>query len=425
LPVLVWIYGGAFNTGTASDPAYDPTFLINRSVAIGKPVIFVSLNYRVNTFGFLASSHVDPEDLNAGLQDQRAAFTFVRDEIAAFGGDPDKVTIWGQSAGAGGVEAQVVYPSETPLFRAAIADSSAGPFHSAPFAAQYDEPGMPYARLVELVGCPSGSASLSCLQQAPFETVLNATNFLLGVVLNQQLWYPTVGPPGSFVPVRPSEKIASGDFLHVPILWGTNLNEGTVFSHSVLGLPQMSPADEDARFDEFIGGTLLDNRTLTPDVFNEIHKLYPANDSSLGGAFNTGDSLFDRAEAWYTDDMYLSPRRLFFDKAAPLQKLFAYFFTEFFPGENPVDGVSHGSELGLIFGGAPASETNLANTFTDAYINFITDLNPGSFWPQYNLEDRPVLQWMKDNITIILDDFNLAKTDFLNSVKVLGEFEKK
>ena len=59
-----------------------------------------------------------------------------------------------------------------------------------------------------------------------------------------------------------------------------------------------------------------------------------ADDAALGGAFNTGDSLFDRAEAWYTDNMYLSPRRLFFGKAAPLQPLFGYFFTEFIPGNN-------------------------------------------------------------------------------------------
>lgn len=96
----------------------------------------------------------------------------------------------------------------------------------------------------------------------------------------------------------------------------------------------MAPAQEDARFDEFIGQLILDNGTLTTDVLDEIHTLYPANDPSLGGAFNTGDSLFDRAEAWYTDIMYLAPRRLYFNKAAPTQKLFAYFFTQFIPGNN-------------------------------------------------------------------------------------------
>ncbi|KAF8588227.1 alpha/beta-hydrolase [Ramaria rubella] len=425
LPILVWFYGGAYNVGAASDPSFNPTFLLNRSVAIGKPIIFVSVNYRVNTFGFLASSHVDPEDLNAGLQDQRLALRFVQDQLTNFGGDIDKVTIWGQSAGAGSVEAQILFPAETSLFRAGIADSSTGPFKSAPFPAQYDEPGKSFSRLLGLVGCPSGPASIECLRDAPFETVLNATNFLLNAILNQQVWQPAPGPPDSFVPVRPSERIASGDFLRVPMLWGTNLNEGTTFSQSVLGLPKMSVPEENARFDQFIGALILDNRTLTQDVLNEIHTLYPANDPSLGGRFNTGDSLFDRAEAWYTDNMFLSPRRLFFNKAAPTQKLFAYFFNEFFPGNNPVLGVFHGSELELIFGGAPASEQSLADAFTDAYINFVNDLNPGSFWPQYNLEDKPVLQWMKDNITTIRDDFLVEKTDFLNSKLVLGEFEKR
>jgi hypothetical protein len=156
----------------------------------------------------------------------------------------------------------------------------------------------------------------------------------------------------------------------------------------------MSGAEEDARLDQFIGDLILDNRTLTPDVLDEIHRLYPANDSSLGGRFNTGDSLFDRAAAWYTDNMFLAPRRLFFNKAASSQKLFAYFFNEFFPGDDPANGgeflryasfwvvdpcilVFHGSELRLIFGAAPTSESSLAMAFADAYINFVSDLDPG------------------------------------------------
>ncbi|KAF8588273.1 alpha/beta-hydrolase [Ramaria rubella] len=424
LPVLVWIYGGSYNTGAASDPSHDPTLLINRSVHIGKPIIFVSLNYRVNTFGFLASSEVDGKDLNAGLLDQQAALKFIQDEISNFGGDSDKVTIWGQSAGGGGVEAQVIYSTGKPLFRAAIADSSAGPFHSSPTAAQFEEPGMPYARLVELAGCPSGSKSLACLENAPFETLLNATNFLISVTLNSQLWYPAVGPPDSFVPVRASQRIEAGEFRHISMIMGTNLNDGTIFSQSVLGLPKMNASAETARFDEFIAENIPNDITLTSDVLDGFHKLYPANDPTLGGRFNTGDSLYDRSEAWFTDQMYLSARRFFFDNAATLQPLFGYLFDEFYPGGNPDLGVFHGSELELIFGGAPASEESLATAFTDAYINFVTHLNPGSFWPQFNLKDQQILQWMKDNITAIRDDFNVDRTNFITSAKVMGEFEK-
>lgn len=97
---------------------------------------------------------------------------------------------------------------------------------------------------------------------------------------------------------------------------------------------------EDQAFGNFIGHLILDNRTLTADVLDEIHALYPANDSANGAPFSTGDSLFDRAEAWYTVNMYLAPRRLFFDKAAGLssQPFFAYFFDELIPGNDPTLG---------------------------------------------------------------------------------------
>ena len=80
----------------------------------------------------------------------------------------------------------------------------------------------------------------------------------------------------------------------------------------------------------------MDGRTISNETLSNIHNLYAANDSSLGGPFHTGDSLFDRASAWYGDNMYLGPRRLFFEKAASLgQKLFAYYYQEFVSGMDP------------------------------------------------------------------------------------------
>ena len=115
------------------------------------------------------------------------------------------------------------------------------------------------------------------------------------------------------------------------------LNEGTTFATAVLGL-NTPPELEDAAFDKYILDLFIDPTPVTQDVLDRIHELYPANSTTLGGAFNTGDSLFDRAEAWYSDNMYLGPRRLFFDKAASTNKLFTYFFTEFIPGNNITNG---------------------------------------------------------------------------------------
>jgi hypothetical protein len=115
------------------------------------------------------------------------------------------------------------------------------------------------------------------------------------------------------------------------------LNEGNTFSQSVLGVSH-APVQEDALFDQFIGHLILDNTTLTQSTLDTIHQLYPANDSSLGAPFNTGDSLFDRSAAWYGDNMFLAPRRFFFNHASTSMPMWAYHFREFLPGDPIVDG---------------------------------------------------------------------------------------
>lgn len=128
---MVYIHGGAWVDSSSTLPRYNATNLIARSVQLGQPITFVSINYRLGALGFLGGLEADAADkagtaaLNAGYWDQRTALKWVQDNIAAFGGDPTKVTLTGQSAGANGVAAQMLANGGQieGLFRAAIMQS--------------------------------------------------------------------------------------------------------------------------------------------------------------------------------------------------------------------------------------------------------------------------------------------------------------
>lgn len=157
----------------------------------------------------------------------------------------------------------------------------------------------------------------------------------------------------------------------------------------------MSGSAQVAAFEQFVKASQIDASKIVQDTLDEIVRAYPANTEQL--PFSTGDSLFDRAAAWYGDSMYLAPRRRFTAAAAKLQPVFTYFFTEFVPGDSPKLGgtwalcisdfnafsiklpVFHASELRLLFGPVPAPNVELefANTMLDFYIKFVNDLNPG------------------------------------------------
>jgi hypothetical protein len=115
------------------------------------------------------------------------------------------------------------------------------------------------------------------------------------------------------------------------------VNEGNGFTISLLG-QNLTGKAQAAAFDTLVRELVIDNSTVTQDVLDRLKAFFPANDPTLGAPFNTGDSLFDRVAAYYTDEMFLSPRRLWFEHGSSQQPMFAYYFREFIPGNDPTLG---------------------------------------------------------------------------------------
>lgn len=125
LPVLVWIHGGAWAEGSASGPRYNGSFLVQQSKEMDSQIIFASFNYRLGVFGLFPGSLAERDGItNVLLHDQRQALQYLQDNAAAFGGDPDKVTLMGESAGAGSIRPHPTQPI-TPHNRSAENDAFA------------------------------------------------------------------------------------------------------------------------------------------------------------------------------------------------------------------------------------------------------------------------------------------------------------
>jgi len=206
-PVMVWIHGGAFVVGESDD--YDPTKLVARGVDV------VTLNYRLGALGFLALPTLDSEGhlfANYGLLDQQAALRWVRSNIAAFGGDPNRVTVFGESAGGASVMSQLASPLATGTFQRAIIES--GAYADTPTLAQAESAGAAYATAE---GCASLSAA--CMRGLSVTALL--TDEPTGYV-------PTVD--GTILPLNPKVAIANGTFNRVPVIDGSNGEEFRLFT---------------------------------------------------------------------------------------------------------------------------------------------------------------------------------------------------
>ncbi|KAF2207847.1 hypothetical protein CERZMDRAFT_115003 [Cercospora zeae-maydis SCOH1-5] len=232
LPFLIWIHGGSFVNGRKDDPETFPGGLINQSVANGYPVIHASMNYRLGIFGFAQSGYLkDTQNENNGLRDQRLALEWLQANIAAFGGDPEKMTIHGQSSGGLSVGMQTMaYGASKPVpFRAGIAESQAV------------EPGVTgnFTKVAQKailadIGCDKhdydSEEAIECLRKLSMEDLFLSQNRTASDCVDQNegdQWLPVVD--GDFLPEAPSRLIAKGKLASIDLIVGWTQNDPTEY----------------------------------------------------------------------------------------------------------------------------------------------------------------------------------------------------
>ncbi|MTE15577.1 carboxylesterase/lipase family protein [Nocardia aurantiaca] len=223
-PVMVFIHGGGYMIGTSALRLYSGARL-----AVRGDVIVVSVNYRLGAFGYVDfGEYSTPEsrfDSNLGLRDQVAALEWVRRNIGAFGGDPDNVTIFGESAGAHAVLTLMATPAAAGLFHRAIAQSA-----PADWAPSQAEARLFARRCLDDLGIAPGDAA-EALRTAPANDIRKAVDRAVARVMREQPGLFPVAPvvDGEFLPAAPVAAFADGTAHRVPLIIGTNRDEATLF----------------------------------------------------------------------------------------------------------------------------------------------------------------------------------------------------
>ncbi|KAJ1557153.1 hypothetical protein HK405_000688, partial [Cladochytrium tenue] len=264
LPVMFWIHGGGYINGGANVAGTNVVARSNNSV------VFVDVQYRLGALGFLASATLDADgDPNVGLHDQRLALQWVQTNIAAFGGDPGAVMIYGESAGGNGVLSQLLAEGgqHGGLFRAAVIQSAALKANTE--ACESDRNEALFEHYSGLLGCNATDPSvMECVRAANQTAVTAASNVIsTSAVPGQFGWTPCID--GYFYSTRPSEQLAAGAVADVPVIFGSNTDEGAGWVPSQI--------DTETDMAQFFRDTFP---RLTDDAVEGILTTYPAENYS-------------------------------------------------------------------------------------------------------------------------------------------------
>lgn len=330
-PVMVFIHGGAFVTGTGSAPQYEGVELARRG-----DVVVVTVNYRLGALGYLATEALAEESAedsagNYGLRDQMLALDWVRRNIAVFGGDPDNVTIFGESAGGISVCALMGAPGADGLYDKAIMQSAVG-CHA--FAEErvdgYAGPGaIPFGEQTAAdLGCPAGPGQLSCLRNLPVEDFVDAGELvaLLFADSSEKALAYSPNVDGVVLPAQPLERMSSGA-SGVPVVTGMNADESTLFFGAV---PVVTRSDVRAQLVSLVGEAIVD----------DVMDVYPIVEFPL-----PRDVLLTAV----TDLMFSCPNLAVAEGARQGANAYVYEFQRVYPGYVGL-GSFHALELAYVFG---------------------------------------------------------------------------
>ena len=378
-PVMVWIHGGGFTIGSGSEPYYAGATLAARGDAV-----VVTINYRLGALGFLHAPALG--ETNFGMRDQAAALQWVRDNIANFGGDPDNVTIFGESAGGMSVAALMASPEAAGLFHRAIPQSGAA--HHTMALADAETIG---ASFLERLGVASDDTE--ALRSLPLETILEkqgemeAEMFaeIAGGSAAQMRFRPAVD--GEFLTTHAINAIADGQSQSVQTLVGHLDEEWKLFTAMMPGDP---PNEEDIV--ERLDRMGLDGRRAY-DVYRaaRLARSEPAEPADI----------YDAAAS---DDLFAIPALRLADAQAALQPgTFMYLFDWQSPALGGALGSCHALDIPFVFGtyeqaaefaGSGPEAAALSETVMDAWLAFARNGNPSTEsreFPTYNPETRPQL----------------------------------
>jgi para-nitrobenzyl esterase len=356
LPVLVYFYGGGFTGGDGSEGRYDGESMAK------KGIVAITVNYRLGIFGFMAHPELTKESPNHasgnyGLMDQHAALLWVQKNIAAFGGDPQKVTIAGESAGSMSVSAQVASPLSKGLFARAIGESGAMLANLSPVPlSQAEQVGVTFANKV-------GVTTLADLRNLPADKLLELT---------ANTRFPTT-IDGYFLPQQPQEIFKAGKQMHVPLLTGWNSAEGDY--RAILGKDEPTPDDYKSAV-----------QRLYRNKASRVLEAYPAtnNEEVIKVATELASDRFIAFATWKFAHMQSQTG----DKP-----VYLYYYTRKRGDPEKSSGAVHSAEIEYALGNLhynkafiwTADDLKVSETLQNYFVNFVKTGNPnGSGLPAWN-----------------------------------------